>query len=99
MPRGQSKCECKIDWLWVRSPLEDMKYLFIFIFSFLRSGVEAKRGLEFRNSTRNASSTRQEVGNGESQHYVPSAYLAVCGIQREAVFFKFHLLHICSKCK
>ena len=28
--------------VWVRSPLEEMKYLFTFIFSFLRSGVEAK---------------------------------------------------------
>ena len=33
--------------LWVRSPLEDMKYLFKFIFPFLCSGVEAKRGVEF----------------------------------------------------
>ena len=44
--RGQSwrrdaKCDCKIDWLWVRYPLEEGKYLFTFIFSFLRSGVEA----------------------------------------------------------
>ena len=31
---------CKIDWLWVRSPLEEVKYLFTFLFSFLRSGVE-----------------------------------------------------------
>ena len=30
------------DWLWVRSPQEEIKYLFTFIFSFLRSGVEAK---------------------------------------------------------
>ena len=42
--RGQSwrrgtKCDCKTDWSWVRSPLEEMKYLFPFIFSFLRSGV------------------------------------------------------------
>ena len=31
-----------IDWLWVRSPLEEMKYLFTVIFSFHRSGVEGK---------------------------------------------------------
>ena len=36
-----TKCDCKIDWLWVRSPLEEMKYLLKFIFPFLRSGVEA----------------------------------------------------------
>ena len=37
--RGQSwrsgaKCDCKTDWLWVRSPLEEMKYLLKFIFPF-----------------------------------------------------------------
>ena len=42
---------CKRDWLWVRLPLEEMKYLFKYIFSFLRSGVEAKRDVEFRHST------------------------------------------------
>ena len=26
--RRDTKCDCKIDWLWVRSPLEDVKYLF-----------------------------------------------------------------------
>ena len=54
------------DWLWVRSPLEEMKYLFKFIFPFLRSGVEVKRGVEFCHSTRNASRIRQKVGNGVS---------------------------------
>ena len=53
-------CDCKIDWLWIRSPLEEMKYLF----TFLRSGVKAKRGVEFRHSTRNALRTRQKVGSG-----------------------------------
>ena len=48
---------------WVRSPLEEVKYLFTFIFLFHRSGVEAKRGAEFRHSTRNASRTRRKVGN------------------------------------
>ena len=41
--------------LWVRSPLEEKKYLFKCIFPFLRSGVAAKRGVEFRHSTRHAS--------------------------------------------
>ena len=43
--RSGTKCDCKTDWLWVRSPLEEMKYLLKFIFPFLRSGVEAKRGV------------------------------------------------------
>ena len=69
-----TKCDCKTDWLWVRSPLEEMKYLLKFIFPFLRSGVEAKRGVEFCHSTGNASR-------------IPSAYPVVCGIQREADLF------------
>ena len=48
---------------WVRSPLEEMKYLPKFIFPFFRSGVEAKCGVEFCHSTRNASRIRQKVGN------------------------------------
>ena len=43
-----------------RSPLERIKYLFTFI--YIHSGVEAKRGVEFRHLTRNASRTRQKVG-------------------------------------
>ena len=44
MCRG-TKCDCKLDWLWVRYPLEEMKYLLKFIFPFLRSDVEAKARL------------------------------------------------------
>ena len=33
----------KCDWLWIRVPVEKMKYLFKFIFSFLRFGVRAKQ--------------------------------------------------------
>ena len=36
-----SKRKC----LWVRSPVEAIKYLFKLIFSFLRSGVDAERGV------------------------------------------------------
>ena len=57
-------CDCKRDWLWVRSPLEEMKYLFTFVFSFLRSGAETVREVEFRHSARNASKLRREMGNG-----------------------------------
>ena len=61
-----TKCDCEIDWLWVRSPLEEMIYLFRFIFYFFRSGDEAMRGVEFRHSTRNVSRTRRKVRNGVS---------------------------------
>ena len=39
-----TKCDCK-NWLWVRSPLEEVKYLLKFIFPFLRSGVELSAAL------------------------------------------------------
>ena len=48
-----TKCYYKTDWLWVRSPLEELKYLLKFIFPFLPSGVKAKRGVEFSHSIRN----------------------------------------------
>ena len=68
--RGQSgrsgtKCDCKTGWLWVRSPLMEMKDVLKFIFSFRRSGVEDKR-IEFCHSTRNTSRIGQKVGNGVS---------------------------------
>ena len=53
-------------WMWVRSSLEEMKYLFKFIFPFLRSGVGTKRGVEFRHSTRNAFKIRRKEENGVS---------------------------------
>ena len=61
--RSGTKRDCKTDWLWVRSPLEEMKYLLKFIFPFPRSGVVAKRGIMFCHSTSNASKIRQKVGN------------------------------------
>ena len=42
--RSGTRCDCKTDWLWDRYPLDEMKYLLKFIFPFLRSGVEVKRG-------------------------------------------------------
>ena len=49
--------------LWIRCPLKEIKYLFKFIFLFLRSGVETKSGIEFRHSTRNVSKIRRQMGN------------------------------------
>ena len=60
--RRGTKCDCKINWLWVQTPLKEMKYLFTFIFSFHHSGVKAKRGVEFRHLTRNASQNLAESG-------------------------------------
>ena len=66
--RSDAKCDCKVDWLWVRSPLEEMKYLFKFIIPLFRSGIEINRGDEFRYSTCIASRIRRKVTNGVSQH-------------------------------
>ena len=49
------------DKLRVRSPLKVKKYLYKFIFSILRSGAKAKRGVKFRHSTRSASRIRRKV--------------------------------------
>ena len=40
-----------------------MKYLLKFILNVFHSSVEAKRGIEFRHSTRNAPRIRQKIGN------------------------------------
>ena len=64
--RSGTRCDCKTDWMWVRSPLEEMKYLLKFIFPFLRSGVEVKRSVEFCHSTRNTLKIWRKVGNGVS---------------------------------
>ena len=55
-----TKCDCKTDWLWVRSPLEEMKYLLKFIFILWCRG---KAHVEFCHSTRNDSRIRRKVGN------------------------------------
>ena len=49
--RGRgTKCDCKIDLLWIRSQLEEMKYLFTFC-------------VVFRQWTRNTSRTRRKIRN------------------------------------
>ena len=45
--------------------LEEMKYL---ILSYLRSGVEAKRSIQYRHSTRNALIIRRKLGSGVPYH-------------------------------
>ena len=66
-------------------PTWGRKYLFKFIFLFLHSGVEASV-VEFPYWTRDASRIWFV--------WVPSAYPAVCGIQREAdLFIYFTYIH------
>ena len=84
-----TKCDCKTDWLWVRSPLEEMKYLLKFIFPFLRSGVEAKRGVEFCHLTCNASRIRQKVGNGVSYTWFPLPILLCAGYSVKLIFLLY----------
>ena len=53
-------------------------------FPFFALVSKQKRGVDFYHSTRNAFRIRQKVRKGVSYHWVPSAYPAVFGIQREA---------------
>ena len=45
---GAQACDYKRDWLWVRFPFEEMKYI-IYI-SISHSSVEVKHSIEFRHS-------------------------------------------------
>ena len=65
-----------------------MKYLFKFIFPFIRSGIEGKkRWMALNLATKHAIQNSAE--NGERSVLTPSspAYAAVCGIQREVDLF------------
>ena len=99
--RGQSwhsgtKCDWKTDWLWVRSPLDEMKYLLKFIFPFLRSGVEVTRGVEICHSTRNASRIRQKVGNLVLTRFptTPPTTLCLSCCVRDTAWSWFILIYI-----
>ena len=66
-----------------------MKYLLKFIFPFLRSGIEAKRGVEFCHLTRNASRIRQKVGNGVSFTRFPLSTLLYAGYSVKLIFVRY----------
>ena len=83
--RRGTKCDCKTDWLWVRSPFEEVKYLFKFIFPFLRSGLKEKTrrwALTF-----NTQCLQNSAESGERSVLTLASLPAVCGIQREADLF------------
>ena len=71
-----------------------MKYLFTFLFLFLRSGVEAMHGIEFRHSTRMPPELNGKWGTERLNTRFPSAYPAVCGIRREADLFIYFYIKI-----
>ena len=54
--------DCKRNGLWVRFPLEEIIYL---IFSFLRSGNEAKRGVNVRYLTLEGERCLQNLAESE----------------------------------
>ena len=60
---GVQVSDCKFNSMWIRSLLKKMKYLLKFVLSFIRSGVEANRGIAFHHSTCNAYEIRWKVGN------------------------------------
>ena len=80
----EAKWECKFDWLWVRSPLKEVKYLFLFIFSFLRSVIEANRRVEFRHPARNVESGERNI---LTLHY----YFLPCCVRDTAWICFFYL--------
>ena len=66
------------------------------IFSFLRSDVEAKHGVEFRHSTHNASRTEE---SGERSVLTLGSHCLPCYIRNTAwdykiLFSKFHFQHL-----
>ena len=68
--RDEEKTECKISVNGkILEQVNEVVYLgsriviYIIIFSFLRSDIEAKRVVEFRHSVRNASRIRRKVEN------------------------------------
>ena len=75
-----TKSDCRRDWLWVRTLLEEMKYLFKIIFPFIRSGVEAERG--------NLAESRERSVLTLGSLWLP------CGGRDIAYFFKFLILEV-----
>ena len=81
---GAQECDSKHVRLWIRVPLEELKYL---IFCVLLSGFEAKRGVEFRHSKRSAP---ELSGKCEADYLITwvshlgSAYPDTFRIQRKA---------------
>ena len=73
-----------------------MKYLLKFIFPFLRSGVEVKRGVEFCHSIRKASRIRQKVGTECLNTRFPLPTLLWAGYSVKSnlfILFYEHLIH------
>ena len=72
--RGTGVQECELmRWLWVWCPLDGMNY-YLLIFLFLRSSFSPRQN------------ARRKWGCRSILTQVPSIYLAVCRIQREADF-------------
>ena len=80
--------DCKRDWLWIRSPLEEVKYLCKFIFSFLHCGVEAKRGVEFRHIY-----SFKLNFNKKLMKYVAISWILVLGLVfNSSLYFQYAML-------
>ena len=62
-------CDCKRDRFCVRFPREEMIYL---IFSFFRSGVEAKRGFEFRHTTHRLHNSEKSGNEQQTRFPLPT---------------------------
>ena len=92
--RSGTRCDCKTDWLWVRSPLEEMKYLLKFIFhshsipfivpTFCRILEELR--VEWQNSTPRFASTPERC------HFLEifTHRKKKCAVK----FYPFHILNL-----
>ena len=78
--RSGTKCDCKIDWLWVRSPLENI-YLNLYFHYFAQHEMPPEIGRKWRTECLN---TRFPLPTSVLTLGSPAS--AVCGVQREADF-------------
>ena len=92
--RRGTRCDCKIDWLRVRSPFDEMNYIFTFIFSFLRSGVETKSGVVFRHSTRQC---LQNLAQSGELSVITLGCLCLPCCVRDTAWRWFNLIYLISQ--
>ena len=81
----------KNDWLWVRFPLEEMKYLYFHFFALV-----SRQSAALSSATQHAMPPEfgRKWGTECLNTRFPSAYPAVCGIQREADFYNIYIFSL-----
>ena len=99
--RRGTKCDCKIDWLWVRSPLEEMNIYLNVYFHFFALLSRQSAALSFSNHAMPNPELSRKWETECLNTRFPSAYPAVCGMQCEAelifyfIFLSWSQAHNC----